>query len=160
MPEMVVNPHEHRDFSASDPLPSVLIKTEGQYGFSVHEAQGPASARSALANVGRAGAPLAPLGEPRRLPAAPFRGGNPNLDAGQIRERIRALYPQFSYLDTQVSAAFFQRAAGLSITVSELDEAARSMANDPTQKLTAGALFDCLVARRRRPRRLPGGLVL
>lgn len=96
----------------------------------------------------------------RRNMAATFRGGNPNLDAGQIRERIRALYPQFSYLDTQVSAAFFQRAAGLSLTVSELDEAARSLVDDPTQKLTAGALFDCLVARRRRPRRLPGGLVL
>lgn len=69
-------------------------------------------------------------------------------------------YPQFSYLDTQVSAAFFQRAAGLSVVVSELDEAARALVDDPTQKLTAGALFDCLVARRRRPRRLPGGLVL
>lgn len=160
MPEMLANPHEQRVFSTSDPSLSVLIKTEGQYIFSVHEAQAPASARSALANVGRAGAPLAPLGEARRLTAAPFRGGNPNLDAGQIRERIRALYPQFTYLDTQDSAAFFQRAAGLSITVSELDDAARSMAGDPTQKLTAGALFDCLVAKRRRPRRLPGGLVL
>ena len=160
IPEMVANPHEHRGFSVPDPSLSVLIKTKGQYSFSVHGAEADASARSALANVGRAGAPLEPLGKTRHLTAAPFRGGNPNLDAGQIRERIRALYPQFSYLDTQVSAAFFQRAAGLSITVSELDEAARSLAEDPTQKLTAGALFDCLVARRRRPRRLPGGLVL
>lgn len=160
MPEILANPREHRGFSASDPSLSVLINTEGQYSLSVHEAQAPASARSALANVGRAGAPTEPLGEPRRLTAAPFRGGNPNLDAGQIRERIRTLYPQFSYLDTQVSAAFFQRVAGLSITVSELDEAARSLVDDPTQMPTAGALFDCLVAGRRRPRRLPGGLVL
>lgn len=160
VPEMVANPHGYRGFSTSDPSLSVLINTEGQYSFSVHEAQAPASARSALANVGSAGALTEPLGETRRLTAAPFRGRNPNLDAGQIRERIRALYPQFSYLDTQVSATFFQRVEGLSITVSELDEAARSLVDDPTQKLTAGALFDCLVARRRRPRRLPGGVVL
>ena len=89
----------------------------------------------------------------------PRQESNPNLDAGQIRGRIRALYPQFSYIDTQVSAKFFERAAGLNITVSELDTAARSLVDDPTQMPTAGAFFDCLVARRR-PRRLSGGLVL
>lgn len=68
--------------------------------------------------------------------------------------------PQFSYLDTQVSAKFFERAVGLTITAPELDEAALSLVNDPTQKLTAGDMFDCLVAGRWRPRRWPGGLVL
>lgn len=160
MRELTANPHAYWVFSESDPIQSVLVKTEGQDSFSVHEAQAPASARSALANVGRAGAPTEPHGETCRLTAAPFREGNPNLDAGQIRERIRALYPHFSYLDTQVSTKFFERVAGLTITASELDEAARSLVDDPTQKLTAGSLFDCLAAKRRRPRRLPGGLIL
>lgn len=160
MPEWTANPHEFEDFSEFEPIQSVLVKTEGQYSFSVHGAEADASARSALADGGSTGAPQEPLGEPRRLTAASFRGSSPNLNAGQIRERIRALYPQFSYLDTQVSASLFQRVAGLNITVSELDEAARSMVEDPTQKLTADALFTCLVAKRQRPRRLPGGLVL
>jgi len=142
---------------------SVLVKTEGQYDFSVRGPVLTASAQSALAEVGRAEAPSEPLGESHRLTAVPFRGvENPSMDAGQIRERIRAMYPQFSYVDTPVSAVFFQRVEGLKITPSELDEAARTLVDDPTQKLTAGALFDCLVAKRRRPRprRLPGGLVL
>lgn len=161
--ESPANPHEHRACGDLDAVPSVLVKTEGQYDFSVRGPVLTASARSALADVGRAEAPSEPLGEPHRLTAVPFRGvENPSMDAGQIRERIRAMYPQFSYVDTPVSAVFFQRVEGLKITLSELDEAARTLVDDPTQKLTAGALFDCLVAKRRRPRprRLPGGLVL
>lgn len=52
------------------------------------------------------------------------------------------------------------RIAKLDITVTELDEAAQSLAADPMRKLTADALFDQLVSRRKRPRRLIGGLVL
>ncbi|WP_157982618.1 hypothetical protein [Simplicispira lacusdiani] len=160
MSDFVANPHEFEDFEQPDPIQSVLIKTVGQDSFSVHESVQDGNARSAFPNVCSAGAPTEPLGEPRHLAVAPFRGSSPNLNAGQIRERIRALYPQFSYLDTQVSTKFFQRAEGLGITVHELDEAARLLVDDPTQKLTAGSLFDCLVVRRQRPKRLPGGLVL
>ncbi|MEN9437695.1 MAG: hypothetical protein RIR09_2350 [Pseudomonadota bacterium] len=161
--ESLANPHEQRACGDPGAIPSVLVKTEGQYDFSVRGPVLTASAQSALAEVGRAEAPSEPLGESHRLTAVPFRGvENPSMDAGQIRERIRAMYPQFSYVDTPVSAVFFQRVEGLKITPSELDEAARTLVDDPTQKLTAGALFDCLVAKRRRPRprRLPGGLVL
>lgn len=161
MPEAVANPYEHRVFSASDPIQSVLVKTEGQYGFSVRGPVLTASARSALADVGRAEAPTEPLGHPHRLTAVAFRGEeNPSLDAEQIRERIRARHPGFSYLDTQISKTIFVRIAKLDITVTELDEAAQSLAADPMRKLTADALFDQLVSRRKRPRRLIGGLVL
>lgn len=161
MPEAVANPHEHRVFSASDPIQSVLVKTEGQYDFSVHGPVLAASARSALADVGIAEAPLEPLEEPHRLTAVPFRGEeNPSLGAEQIRERIRARHPGFSYLDTQISKTIFARIAKLDITTTELDEAAQSLAADPMRKLTADALFDQLVSRRKRPRRLIGGLVL
>lgn len=160
MPEWTANPHKYEDFSESEPTQSVLVKTEGQYSFSVPDSVRPASALRALADVGIAGAPTEHLGEPCRPSAAPFEGEeNPNLNAGQIRERIRFLCPQFPYLDTQVSATFFQRVAGLDVTIKELDDVAQSLVNDPRQKLTAGALFDCLVAKRRRPRRV-GGLVL
>lgn len=155
------NPHQQRAEDESDLSLSVLINTEGQYRFSVPDPVLPASARSALADVGMAGAPTERLGEPCRLTAAPFEGeGNPNLNAGQIRERLRTKYPQFSYLDTAVSKRFFERIEGLEVKNTELDEAALSLANDPTCKLTAGELFDVIVARRRRPRRLGARVAL
>jgi hypothetical protein len=82
------------------------------------------------------------------------------MDAEQIRERIRIVCPEFAYLDTQVSAAFFHRAAGLNVTTNELEETLIALVTDRMQKLTAEALLDSLIARRRRPRRLVGGVVL
>jgi len=114
---------------------SVLVNTDSQYLFSVPVA--PEHGSSARRPDGTAFI--------EGLTAEP----TPNLNAGQIQDRLSRMYPQFHYLHTPVSAKFFERVAGLGVHAVELDEVASAMVSDPLANLTAGELFTRIVNSRK-----------
>ncbi len=130
-------PDEIREICKVDPPLSVLTNTNPQYLFSVPETP---DLRSGL----------------RRPEGTAFiEGLTPatlNLNAGQILDFLSRKYQQFHYLNTPVSAKFFDRIAGLGVNAVELDEIALAMVNDPIATLTAGELFAKIVSNRKRSR--------
>lgn len=133
--ESVANTDGIREKQDLGDVLSVLVNTDSQYLFSV---------------------PVAPehSSGARRPDGTAFIEGltaepTPNLNAGQIQDRLSRMYPQFHYLNTPVSVKFFERIAGLWVCAVELDEVATAMVNDPLANLTAGELFTKIVNSRK-----------
>jgi hypothetical protein len=128
------NPHEQKENQVSNADVSVLVNTDTQYLFSVPESA------EREGNPSHVGSDLFLEGE-----------NPPELNAGQIQNRLRLRFSEFHYLDTAVSAKFFQRIAGLKVKPDELDSAAQALISTPTAKLTAGELFEQIVSGRKKP---------
>lgn len=137
--ERETEPQNHRS--------SVLTNTKSQYHFSVRDSVlcDDPSSHSRCAN-GAAGLVDKFL---------------PYLNARQIQNRLKEMYPDFRYLDNPVSLKLFARIEGLKVEPMEFDAVAMSMINMPTCDPTPKALFDELVERRKpKPWRLGARVAL
>lgn len=136
--EMAVSACFDEQFGLSDPSLSVLTSIKPQYTFSVmgQAEQGSAPVRAEGTDSFRKG-----------------YEGSRNLNAEQIRERMRSQCREAVWLDTRDSATFFKQMADLEVEAEVLDMALKKLNATATAIKSPAALFEFLVKEQQAIRR-------